>query len=106
MFGFLGYLHNKYYNSINGEQEIIKNNNIINLVEISGFVLDIVDYFLISSEKLAPGPLYHYYSQHKILINIIYILAGFVLIGIFSVAIYIKSNKRKMNNQFNEIELR
>ena len=69
-------------------------------------MFDIVDYFLISNEKLAPQPLYNYYSQHKILINLIYILGGLVLIGIFSAVMYIKSNKRKMNNQFNEIELK
>ena len=85
---------------------MIKNNNLINLIEIIGFVFDIVDYFLISNEKLAPRSLYNYYSQHKILINLIYILGGLVSIGIFSAVMYIKSNKRKMNNQFNEIELK
>ena len=98
-------MHNKYYNSINGEKEITKNNNLINLLQIIGFILDIVDYFLISSTKLAPVGLYNYYSQHKILINLIYFLGGLILVGIFSAEIYIKSNKRKMNNQFDEIEL-
>ena len=85
---------------------MIKNNNLINLLEIMGFVLDIVDYFLISNEKLSPKPLYNYYSQHKILINLIYILGGLVLIGIFSAVMYIKTKKRKMNNHFNKIELK
>ena len=75
-------------------------------MELIGFILDIVNFFLISNEKLAPELLHNYYLQHKILIKIIYFFAGLVIIGIFSSLIIIKLNIKNRNSQFNEVELR
>lgn len=55
---------------------------------------------------MAPESLYSYYTNHKILIKIIYFFGGLILIGIFSAIIFIKSNIRNNNTQFNEVELR
>lgn len=61
---------------------------------------------MISSEKMAQQYLYNFYLQHKFLINIIYLLGGLTLIGIFSFLIYIKSKKKKNITQFDEVELK
>jgi hypothetical protein len=84
----------------------MKKNNLIMSLELIGFILDIIDYFLIGSENLAPEMLYNYYLQHKILIKIIYFFAGLVIIGIFSSIIFIKLNTKNRNSQFNEVELK
>ena len=76
------------------------------MLEVTGFILDIINYWLVSFQKLAPELLYNHYSEHKILINMIYILGGLVLIGIFSADIYFKVNKRNNYVQFNEVELK
>ena len=75
-------------------------------MELIGFILDIVNFFLISNEKLAPESLHNYYLEHKILIKIIYFFAGLVIIGIFSSIIIIKLNIKNRNSQFNEVELK
>ena len=106
IFAYLGYLYNKIYNSNHSTEEIIKNNKIINILEIVGFIINLLDFFLISNEKLAPELLYSYYTQHKILIKIIYFFGGLVLIGIFSFLLFIKSNIRNSNAQFNEVQLK
>ena len=84
----------------------MKKNNKIYSFELIGFILDIVNFFLISNEKLAPELLHNFYSQHNILIKIIYFLAGLVIIGIFSSIIFIKLNSKNRISQFNEVELR
>ena len=106
IFGYLGYLYNKKYNSKSLSHETDKNNILIKLLEIAGFVLDIIDYWSISCPKWAPELLYNYYSQHKISINLLYLLGGLILSGVFSAKIYAKSKKRNNKTQFNEVELR
>jgi hypothetical protein len=106
IYGYLGYLHNKTININKATEDIGKKLQLINILEIVGFVLDLLDYFLISSEKLAPELLYSYYTQHKIFVKIIYCFGGLILIGIFTAFIFIKSNISNNNAQFNEVELR
>ena len=107
IFGYIGYLYNKKYNTKLETQEIKKNDLKINLLEILGLILDLIDNILISSQKLAPESLYTFYSHHKIVIKLIYVLGGIILIGIFSAKIYFKSKKNNKNNaQFNEVEFR
>lgn len=106
IFGYLGYLYNKIYNSNRTSEEIIKNNKIIYILELVGFIINLLDFFLISNEKLAPELLYSYYTQHKILIKIIYFFGGLVLIGIFSFLLFIKFNIRNNNAQFNKVQLK
>ena len=102
----LGYLYNKKYNSNKNTQEILKKTNITHSLELIGFILDIVNFFLISNAKLATELLNNYYLQHKILIKIIYFFAGLVIIGIFSSIIFIKLKSKNRNSQFNEVELK
>lgn len=106
LFGYLGYLYNKFYNSNKTSNKIAKKNNTINVLEISGVILDIFDFFLISSEKIAPELLFNYYLQHKIMVKIIYFFGGLTIIGIFSSKLFIKLNIKNGNSQFNEVELR
>ncbi len=106
IYGYLGYLYNKKLNNNKASEDIDKTIKLINILEIVGFVLDLLDYFLISSEKLAPELLYSYYTQHKIFVKIIYCFGGLILIGIFSAFIFIKSNVRNNNAQFNKVELK
>lgn len=96
-------MNNKGYKNNKDIEEMIKYKNII---EIIGLILDIIDYFLISSQSLAPELLYNYYDQHKILIKIIYFFGGIILIGVFFIMILIKSNAMSNNGQFNEVELK
>ena len=91
--------------------EVIKNDNIINILQIIGFVIDVANYFLITNESLASQLLHIYYSEHKFLIQIIYILGGIILIGSFSIKIAYKANKNKNvininSNNFNKVELK
>ena len=92
-------------------EEVIKNDNIINILQIIGFVIDVANYFLITNESLASQLLHLYYSEHKFLIQIIYILGGLVLIGSFSIKIAYKANRNKNvininSNNFNKVELK
>ena len=95
-------MNNKVFKTNKELDEITKYKNII---EITGLIIDIFDYFLISSQSLAPELLYTYYGKHKILIKIIYFFGGLILIGIFFIMILIKENITN-NGQFNEVELR
>jgi hypothetical protein len=60
IFGYLGYLHiqKPNQNNINSSFEIDKKNNNVKLLQIVGFFLDLLDYFLICSEKASPALLY------------------------------------------------
>lgn len=108
IFGYLGYLHIQKSDSNPSiiVNEIAKNSNKIKQMQIIGFVLDIIDYLLIFSEKAAPELLYDYYLEHKVLVKIVYFFGGLVLLGIFSAIIYFKLNERDNNSQFDEVELR
>lgn len=75
-------------------------------MEIIGLILNIFNFFMISSENMAPQLLYSYYSQHKILIKIIYFFAGLVIIGIFSSILFLKLHLKNKNSYFNEAELK
>ena len=74
IFGYLGYLDNHKSNtSLNSIiYEIQKNNNKIRILQIVGFILDIIDFFLIRSEKAAPELLHEYYLEHTVLVKVIY----------------------------------
>ena len=54
-----------------GNDEVIKKDKIINILLIIGFIVDLIDYLLITSQTLAPEYLYEFYSEHKFLIQII-----------------------------------
>ena len=108
IFGYLGYLHIQKSDSNPNiiVNKIAKNSNKIKQIHIIGFVLDIIDYFLIFNEKIAPELLYNYYLEHKVLVKVVYFFVGLVLMGILSAIIYFKLNERNNNSQFDEVELR
>ena len=83
-----------------GNDEVIKKDKIINILLIIGFIVDLIDYLLITSQTLAPEYLHEFYSEHKFLIQIIYLFGGFILIGIFFVKMSYKLN---FKNKINEI---
>ena len=86
--------------------EIIQKDKIINILLIVGFCTDIFNYILITSQTLAPQLLHEYYSEHKFLIQIIYILGGLIFIGICSARVFYKLNyKNKINSIFNKFEV-
>ena len=90
-----------------GNDEVIKKDKIINILLIIGFIVDIIDYLLITSQTLAPEYLHEFYSEHKFLIQIIYLFGGFILIGIFFVKMSYKLNfKNKINEIFNQVEVK
>jgi len=90
-----------------GNDEVIKKDKIINILLIIGFIVDLIDYLLITSQTLAPEYLYEFYSEHKFLIQIIYLFGGFILIGIFFVKMSYKLNfKNKINEIFNQVEVK
>ena len=108
IFGYLGYLDiqksNTNLNSI--IYEIGKNNDKIKILQIVGFILNIIDYILIRSEAAAPELLYEYYLEHTVLVKVIYFFGGLVLLGIFSAKLYIKKNVKNNNALYNEVEVR
>jgi len=108
IFGYLGYLDNqKSYTNLNSIiYEIQKNNDKIRNLQIIGFVLDIIDFFLIRSEKAAPQLLHEYYLEHTVLVKVIYYFGGLVILGIFSAKVYIKKNVKNNNALYNEVEVR
>ena len=90
-----------------GNDEVIKKDKIINILLIIGFIVDLIDYLLITSQTLAPECLHEFYSEHKFLIQIIYLFGGFILIGIFFVKMSYKLNfKNKINEIFNQVEVK
>ena len=87
--------------------EIIQKDKIINILLIVGFCTDMFNYILITSQTLAPQLLHEYYSEHKFLIQIIYILGGLILIGVLSARVFYKLNfKNKINSLFNQVEVK
>ena len=90
-----------------GNDEVIKKDKIINILLITGFVVDLIDYLLITTQLFAPEYLHEYYSEHKFLIQIIYLFGGFILIGIYFIKVSYKSNiKNKINEIFNQVEVK
>ena len=90
-----------------GNDEVIKKDKIINILLIVGFIVDLIDYILITTTTFAPELLYEYYSEHKFLIQIIYLFGGFILIGIYFIKVSYKSNiKNKINEIFNQVEVK
>ena len=90
-----------------GNDEVIKKDKIINILLIIGFIVDLIDYLLITSQTLAPEYLHEFYSEHKFLIQIIYLFGGFILIGIFFMKMSYKLNfKNKINEIFNQVEVK
>ena len=90
-----------------GNDEVIKKDKIINILLITGFVVDLLDYLLITTQLFAPEYLHEYYSEHKFLIQIIYLFGGFILIGIYFIKVSYKSNiKNKINEIFNQVEVK
>jgi hypothetical protein len=90
-----------------GNDEVIKKDKIINILLITGFVVDLIDYLLITTQLFAPEYLHEYYSEHKFLIQIIYLFGGFILIGIYFIKVSYKSNiKNKISEIFNQVEVK
>ena len=90
-----------------GNDEVIKKDKIINILLITGFVVDLIDYLLITTQLFAPEYLHEYYSEHKFLIQIIYLFGGFILIGIYFIKVSYKYNiKNKINEIFNQVEVK
>ena len=90
-----------------GNDEVIKKDKIINILLITGFVVDLLDYLLITTQLFAPEYLHEYYSEHKFLIQIIYLFGGFILIGIYFIKVSYKSNiKIKISEIFNQVEVK
>ena len=89
-----------------GSDEIIKKEKLINMLLIAGFIIDFANYLLISRKIFSPSLLHEYYSEHKFLIQIIYILGGLIFIGICSARVFYKLNyKNKINSIFNKVEV-
>ena len=77
-----------------GNDEVIKKDKIINIL-------------LITTQLFAPEYLHEYYSEHKFLIQIIYLFGGFILIGIYFIKVSYKSNiKNKISEIFNQVEVK
>ena len=90
-----------------GNDEVIKKDKIINILLITGFVVDLIDYLLITTQLFAPEYLHEYYSEHKFLIQIIYLFGGFILIGIYFIKVSYNSNiKNKISEIFNQVEVK
>ena len=90
-----------------GNDEVIKKDKIISVLLIVGFFVDMLDYFLITTQTFANELLHEYYSEHKFLIQIIYLLGGFILIGVLSARAFYRLNyKNKINAIFNKVEVR
>ena len=90
-----------------GNDEVIKKDKIINILLITGFIVDLIDYLLITTQLFAPEYLHEYYSEHKFLIQIIYLFGGFILIGIYFIKVSYKSNiKNKISEIFNQVEVK
>ena len=108
IFGYLGYLDIQKSNTNLSSiiYEIGKNNDKIRNLQIVGFILDIIDYILIRSEKAAPDLLHEYYLEHTVLVKVIYYFGGLVLLGIFSAKLYIKNNVKNNNALYNKVEVR
>ena len=90
-----------------GNDEVIKKDKIINILLITGFIVDLIDYLLITTQTFTPENLHEYYSEHKFLIQIIYLFGGFILIGIYFIKVSYKSNiKDKIKEIFNQVEVK
>ena len=90
-----------------GNDEVIKKDKIINILLITGFIVDLIDYLLITTQTLAPEYLHEYYSEHKFLIQIIYLFGGFILLGIFLIKMPYQSNfKNKKNEIYTQVEVK
>ena len=90
-----------------GNDEVIKKDKIISILLIVGFFVDLLDYLLITRQTFANELLHEYYSEHKFLIQIIYLFGGFILIGIYFIKVSYKSNiKNKINAIFNQVEVK
>ena len=100
-------MHIQNYETNIGNDEVIKKDKIINILLITGFIVDLIDYLLITTQTFAPENLHEYYSEHKFLIQIIYLFGGFILIGIYFIKVSYKSNiKNKINEIFNQVEVK
>ena len=56
-----------------GNDEVIKKDKIINILLITGFIVDLIDYLLITTQTFAPEYLHEYYSEHKFLIHNLFV---------------------------------
>ena len=90
-----------------GNDEIIKKEKLINILLIAGFIVDFVNYLLITRKIFSPLLLHEYYSEHKFLIQIIYLLGGLILIIILSSRLFYKLNfKNKTNSKFYKVQVK
>ncbi len=90
-----------------GNDEVIKKDKIISILLIVGFFVDLLDYLLITRQTFANELLHEYYSEHKFLIQIIYLFGGFILIGVILARVFYRLNyKNKINSIFNQVEVR
>ena len=90
-----------------GNDEVIKKDKIIGILLIVGFFVDLLDYLLITRQTFANELLHEYYSEHKFLIQIIYLFGGFILIGVILARVFYRLNyKNKINSIFNQVEVR
>ena len=90
-----------------GNDEIIKKEKLINILLIAGFIIDFVSYFIITRKIFSPILLHEYYSEHKFLIQIIYLLGGFILLVIFSSRVFYKFNfKNKTIPNFSKVQVK
>ena len=90
-----------------GNDEVIKKDKIISILLIVGFFVDLLDYLLITRQTFANELLHEYYSEHKFLIQIIYLFGGFILIGVILARVFYRLNyKNKINAIFNKVEVR
>ena len=87
-----------------GNDEVIKKDKIISILLIVGFFVDLLDYLLITRQTFANELLHEYYSEHKFLIQIIYLFGGFILIGVILARVFYRLNyKNKINSIFNQV---
>ena len=86
--------------------EYIVKNNIMNTLEIIGFIFDNFNMLLIRNAKLSPELLYNYYSKNKNLIKIIYLFGGLILIGKLSNFLYINQNKKNSYFKYSKVQLK
>ena len=90
-----------------GNDEIIKKEKLINILLIAGFIIDFVNYLLITRKIFSPLLLHEYYSEHKFLIQIIYLLGGLILIIILSSRLFYKLNfKNKTIPNFSKVQVK
>ena len=80
-----------------GNDEVIKKDKIISILLIVGFFVDLLDYLLITRQTFANELLHEYYSEHKFLIQIIYLFGGFILIGVILARVFYRLNYKNTN---------